>query len=359
MTALARSKRLRRTWWTDAVEASGCSAFTIYNRMLLPAAFAGVDEDCAHLKRAVQVWDVACERQVEIEGPGADALMQRLTPRDLDRVKPDRCAYVPICDARGGMLNDPVALRPRRGAWWISLADGDLRPWIEAIAVAEGHDVRVAEADVQPLAVQGPRSGDLAARVFGDAVRDLPFFGHGRFPFAGRQVLVSRTGYSKQTGFEIYVEDEALAMPLWDALMAAGADLDVRAGCPNLVERIEGGMLSYGNDMTAADTPFELRLDRYVQRFDCIGGAALEAHVSQRRILPVEIAGPLPPCDRAWPMLADGTRVGQVTSAAASAEFGCGVAIGMVGRDRGPGQAVVVETQEGPRDGVLREGFWR
>ncbi|KIT15958.1 dimethylsulfoniopropionate demethylase [Jannaschia aquimarina] len=359
MTTLARSNRVRRTWWTDAVDAAGCTAYTVYNRMMLPAAFEGAAVDCAHLKRAVQVWDVACERQVEITGPDADTLMQRLTPRDLMQLDADQCAYVPICNHDGGMLNDPVALKPRPDTWWVSLADGELRLWIEGMAEAGGYGVQVFEADVQPLAIQGPLSDDLAARVFGEEIRALRFFRHGRFPFRGRPMLISRTGYSKQGGFEIYVEREADAMPLWDALMEAGSDLDVRAGCPNLIERIEGGMLSYGNDMTDLDTPFELGLDKFVQRYDCIGGDALRDHVSDRRIMAVEMDGPLPICDRRWPILADGTRIGVITSAAYSLDYGCGVAIGMVDRRWDAGQGVEIVTQDGSKTGRLRERFWR
>ncbi|UWQ20530.1 dimethylsulfoniopropionate demethylase [Jannaschia sp. W003] len=359
MSALARSNRVRRTWWTSAVDAAGCSAYTVYNRMMLPAAFAGTDVDAAHLKRAVQVWDVACERQVEITGPDADTLMQMLTPRDLSAIKPDQCMYVPICNRSGGMLNDPVAFKPRPDTWWVSLADGELRLWIEGMAEAGGYGVTVFEADVQPLAIQGPKSDELAARVFGDAVRDLRFFRWGRFPFRGTEMIVSRSGYSKQGGFEIYVERQELAAPLWNALFDAGADLDVRAGCPNLVERIEGGMLSYGNDMSDVDTPFEVGLDKYVQRFDCIGGAALEAHVSDRRLMAVEMEGPVPVCDRAWPITEGDTRLGVVTSAAWSQEFGCGVAIGMIDRRWDAGTEVVVHTQDGPKRARLRETFWR
>ncbi|CTQ50827.1 dimethylsulfoniopropionate demethylase [Jannaschia donghaensis] len=359
MTALARSNRIRRTWWTDAVDRAGCTAYTVYNRMMLPASFAGTDVDAAHLKRAVQVWDVAVERQVEITGPDADTLMQRLTPRDLSQLQPNQCAYVPICNHDGGMLNDPVALKPRPDTWWVSLADGELRLWIAGMAEAGGYGVQVFEADVQPLAIQGPLSDELAARVFGEEVRKLKFFRHDRFAFNGTEMIISRTGYSKQGGFEIYVEREADAMPLWNALFAAGADLDVRAGCPNLVERIEGGMLSYGNDMTDLDTPFEVGLDKYVQVYDCIGGPALKAHVSNRRLMAVEMAGPLPTCDRLWPIMLGEERIGVVTSSAWSQEFGCGVAIGSVDRRWGAGEDVVVQTQDGPKAAHLREKFWR
>jgi dimethylsulfoniopropionate demethylase len=359
MSSLARSNRVRRTWWTDANDAAGCKAYTVYNRMMLPAEFRGAALDCEHLKRAVQVWDVACERQVEIAGPDADAVMQRLTPRDLDGWPEDRCAYVPICNRHGGMLNDPVALRPRPGAWWISLADGELRLWIEGMVEAGGYDARVRETEVQPLAVQGPRAPELAARVFGEGVRALAFFQHGRFRFRDAALIVSRTGYSKQGGYEIYVEEQRHAMPLWEALLEAGAELDVRPGCPNLIERIEGGMLSYGNDITDADTPFEVGLDKYVQRYDCIGGDALRRHVSTRRLMAVEIEGPVPACERLWTVTHQDRQVGIVTSAADSYEFRCGVAIGMIGRKWAAGLEVVVHTQDGPRRARLRDRFWR
>ena len=359
MTALAPSNRLRRTWWTDAVEAAGVSTFTVYNKTLLPVVFESPSEDCRHLKSAVQVWDVACERQIRIEGPDATKLMQRLTPRDLDRIKPGKCAYVPICDVNGGMLNDPVALQPFPGVWWISLADSDLALWVEGVAMGAGYDVSVSEPDVQILAVQGPWAGDLAAEVFGEDTRDIPFFGFKWLPFENGKVLVARSGYSKQGGFEIYVTDPALATPLWDTLMSKGQPFDIRAGCPSGPERIEGGMLSYGNDMTRADTPVEAGLGRYVQRFDCIGGAALRAHVASRKIVAVELEGAPPVCDREWPLMDGDVQAGRIRSAAWSDEFQCGVAIGMVGMKWEPGDRLTCVTQDGEIAATIQERFWK
>ncbi len=359
MFALAPSNRLRRTWWTDAVEACGVSAFTVYNKTLLPVVFDNVADDCRHLKSAVQLWDVACERQVSIQGPDADALMQRLTPRDLDRVKPGKCAYVPICDVNGGMLNDPVALQPRPGTWWVSLADSDLALWIEGVAMGGGYDVAVSEPDVQVLGLQGPLANDLAAQVFGEETRDIPFFGFEWLPFEDGEVLIARSGYSKQGGFEIYVPEERLAMPLWNTLMSEGQPFDIRAGCPNGAERIEGGMLSYGNDMTRADTPFEAGLGRYVQRYDCIGGAALKYHEAKRRLVPVALDGAPPLADREWPLMDGGAQAGTIRSAAWSDEFQCGVAIGMVSNDWQPGDHLVCHTQDGPMQAEIMERFWR
>jgi len=366
MVEFAPSARLRRTPFSAGVEAAGVSAYSVYNHMLLPCAFAGLVEDYRHLKRAVQLWDVACERQVEIRGPDAGRLMQMLTPRDLSRAAPSRCLYAPVVDGRGGMLNDPVALKLDEDRWWLSIADSDLLLWAKGVAQGAGLRVEVFEPDVSPLAVQGPKADALMARVFGEAVTGLRFFGCGRFGFAGHDLLIARSGYSKQGGFEIYVTPGEIGMDLWQALMAAGRDLDVRAGCPNLIERVEGGLLSYNADMDISNTPHECGLGRYCNGANLpgvIGGAALmrEAETGpQRQIRPIEIAAEaLPPLTAHWPLMADGAPVGQVTSAAFSPDFGVGVAIGMVNKSHWtPGTALVVETPQGDLPAVVREKFW-
>ncbi|MGC1496062.1 MAG: dimethylsulfoniopropionate demethylase [Sulfitobacter sp.] len=366
MALISPSRRLRRTPFSEGVEAAGVKAYTVYNRMLLPTVFESVEFDYRHLKEAVQVWDVACERQVELRGPDAARLMQMLTPRDLRGMLPGRCFYIPIVDETGGMLNDPVAVKLAEDRWWISIADSDLLLWVKGIADGYRLDVLVDEPDVSPLGVQGPKADELMARVFGDAVRDVKFFRFGMFEFQGRSLVVARSGYSKQGGYEIYVEGGDIGMPLWNALFEAGKDLDVRAGCPNLIERIEGGLLSYGNDMTSHNTPHECGLGKFCDTqtaIGCIGRDALlrvakEGPVQQLR--PIEIAGgKVPGCDRVWPIIAGGKRVGQVTSAAWSPDFDTNVAIGMVRMTHwDAGTAVQVETPDGLRDALVREEFW-
>lgn len=366
MALISPSRRLRRTPFSEGVEAAGVKAYTVYNRMLLPTVFESVEADYRHLKTHVQVWDVAVERQVELRGPEAGRLMQMLTPRDLRSMLPGQCRYVPIVDETGGMLNDPVAVKLSDERWWISIADSDLLLWVKGIANGYRLDVLVDEPDVSPLAVQGPRADDLMARVFGEAVRDVKFFRFGWFSFEGRDVAIARSGYSKQGGFEIYVEGGDLGMPIWNALFAAGEDLDVRAGCPNLIERIEGGLLSYGNDMTDDNTPHECGLGKFCDTYTaigCIGRDALlrvakEGPVQQIR--PIAIAGdPVPGCDREWPLWANGRRVGQVTSAAWSPDFNTNVAIGMVRMTHwDAGTKVEVETPAGTRPAEVQENFW-
>ncbi|MEO0637971.1 MAG: dimethylsulfoniopropionate demethylase, partial [Pseudomonadota bacterium] len=202
MATISLSRRLRRTPFSDGVEAAGVGGYTVYNHMLLPTYFESPEADYHHLKRHVQVWDVACERQVELRGPDATRLMQTLTPRDLRGMLPGQCLYVPIVDETGGMLNDPVAVKLSDERYWISIADSDLLLWVKAIANAYRLEVLIDEPDVSPLAIQGPKSDDLAARIFGDEIRGLRFFRFGIFPFQDRNVLVARSGYSKQGGFE-------------------------------------------------------------------------------------------------------------------------------------------------------------
>ncbi len=366
MVAMSLSRRLRRTPFSDGVEAAGVKAYTVYNHMLLPTVFRSIEEDYRHLKEAVQVWDVSCERQVELRGPDAGRLMQMLTPRDLRGMLPGQCYYVPIVDETGGMLNDPVAVKLSEDRYWISIADSDLLYWVKGIVQGYRLDVLVDEPDVSPLAVQGPRADDLMAAVFGDSVRAIRFFRFDVYQFQGRDLVVARSGYSKQGGFEIYVEGSDIGMPLWNALMEAGKAIDVHAGCPNLIERIEGGLLSYGNDMTDDNTPHECGLGRFCNTqtaIGCMGRDALlrvakEGPVQQVR--PVAIEGkPVPPCDRWWRIRAGGRVVGRISSAAWSPDFDTNVAIGMVRMTHwDPGTQVMVEAPDGTRKAEVLEEFW-
>ncbi|NNK79150.1 MAG: dimethylsulfoniopropionate demethylase [Litoreibacter sp.] len=367
MALISPSRRLRRTAFSEGVEAAGVKAYTVYNHMLLPTVFRSVEEDYHHLKSAVQVWDVSVERQVELRGPDAGRLMQMLTPRDLRGMLPGMCYYVPIVDETGGMLNDPVALKLSDERYWISIADSDLLFWVKGLAYGLHLDVLVDEPDVSPLAVQGPRADDLMERIFGSSVRDLRFFRYGYFDFQGRDLIVARSGYSKQGGFEIYVEDSAIGMPLWNALFEAGKDLDVHAGCPNLIERIEGGLLSYGNDMTRENTPHECGLGRFCSTqtaIGCVGRDALlrvakEGPVQQIRAISID--GPkIGGSDRSWPVTTEkGKRIGKITSAAWSPDYETNVAIGMVRMTHwDEGDRITVETTDGPREATVHEQFW-
>lgn len=362
---LSVSRRTRGTPFSRRVEAANVKGYTVYNHMLLPTVFDTLESDYHHLKSKVQVWDVACERQIEIRGRDALRLVQMLTPRDLRGMNPGSCFYVPMVDETGGMLNDPVLLKLAEDRYWISIADSDLLFWIKGIAYGFRLEVDVVEPDVSPLAVQGPLAEELVARVFGEAVRDIKFFRFTPLPFEGAYLNVARSGYSKQDGFEIYVSDWTLGEPLWDRLFELGEDLDVRAGCPNQIERIEGGLLSYGNDMTRQNTPHECGLGRFCDTqlaIGCVGRDALLRVASEgpiRQIRSLEIEGErVPACIDLWPIrTADGETIGRISSAVWSPDYRTNVAIGMIRMTHwAPGTRVEVETPDGIRTAVVHKG---
>lgn len=355
---LSISRRTRSTPFTRRVTENGVKAYTVYNHMLLPTVFESVEADYRHLKTHVQIWDVACERQVEIKGPDAAELVQLVTPRNLNKMQDDQCYYIPMVNERGGMINDPVAVKIADDRYWVSLADSDMKYWLNGLAIGKGLNVDVFEPDISPLGIQGPKSDDLMADIVGESIRDLSFFRHRQYKIGGKDYLVARSGWSKQGGFEIYVEGTENGETIWDILFEAGEKYNVRAGCPNGIERIEGGLLSHGNDMTEENTPIECGLGKYCHREAmkfCIGGEALseEKKVGPKQIIRgITIDGnKVLACKIPWPILDKaGNQVGQVTSAAWSPDFKTNVAIGMVDKNNWNfGTEVIVQTTEGSR----------
>ena len=286
--ALSISRRLRSTPFTQRVSAAGVKAYTVYNHMLLATVFRSLEEDYWHLCENVQVWDVSVERQVQIEGPDAYKLIQLMTPRDLSKAQLGQCFYLPLCDEDGTLINDPIAIKHDDNKWWLSIASSDVILWAKGLASGFGFDVKVTEPNVWPIAIQGPKAEELMMRVFGESVKDIRFFRSTKMNYADTDMLVARSGWSKQGGFEVYVNDAELGVQLWDELFAKGADLNVGPGCPNNIERIESGLLSFGNDMDYNDTPFECDLEKYVSLEADIKSLSIEAlrqHQSTRKLV--------------------------------------------------------------------------
>ena len=261
---IAKSRRLRSTPYTSRIEEQGVTAYTTYNHMLLPAAFGSIEDSYHHLKEHVQIWDVAAERQVEISGKDSAKLVQLMTCRDLSKSKDGRCYYCPIIDDNAGLINDPVVLKINENKWWISIADTDVILFAKGLAIGNKFDVEIIEPNVDIMAVQGPKSFKLMEKVFGDKITKLKFFGFDYFDFGGAKHLIAQSGWSKQGGYEVYVQNTQVGLRLYDHLFEIGKEFNVKPGCPNLIERIESGLLSHGNDMDNGDNPYECGFDKYV-----------------------------------------------------------------------------------------------
>ena len=262
--SIAKSRRLRSTPYTSRIESQGVTAYTVYNHMLLPAAFGSLEDSYHHLKEDVQIWDVAGERQVEILGKDSAKLVQLMTCRDLSKSKDGRCYYCPILDDEAGIINDPVVLRINENRWWISIADSDVILFAKGLAIGNKFDVKITEPNVDIMAVQGPKSFKLMEKVFGDKITKLKFFGFDYFDFQGTKHLIAQSGWSKQGGYEIYVENTKSGLDLYDHLFDVGKEFNVKPGCPNLIERIESALLSFGNDMDNEDNPYECGFDKFI-----------------------------------------------------------------------------------------------
>ncbi|MEM8862090.1 MAG: dimethylsulfoniopropionate demethylase, partial [Chloroflexota bacterium] len=337
---LTISRRQRGTPFTPRIEQHNVSAYSIVNRTILPKGFLRtVEEDYWHLREHVQLWDVSCQRQIEIKGPDAAKLTQLMTPRNLQHAKVGQGFYAPLIDRNAGMINDPIIQKLAADKFWLSIADSDVELWAKGLAEGYGFDVAIQEADVWPLAVQGPKSDDLMAKVFGDEVRSIRFFRFKILPFQGHPLLIARSGYSKQGGFEIYLDDWSLGMPLWDVLWNAGREFNISPGSPNLIERVEGGLLSLGNEMTRENNPLECGMERYCTldgSLDFIGKDALLAihqEGPKQMIRGVLFGGDK--CPRAaqpWPVKIDGEQVGHVTTCIWSPRYEQNVSLGMIKR---------------------------
>ena len=333
---IAKSRRVRSTPYTSRIENQGVTAYTVYNHMLLPAAFGSLEESCDHLKKNVQVWDVSAERQVEISGNDAAKLVQLMTCRDLSNSKIGRCYYCPIIDESGNLVNDPVILKLAEDRWWISIADSDVIFFAKGLASGNKFNVNIFEPNVDILAIQGPKSFDLMEKIFGKEIKELKFFGFDYYDFEGVKHLIARSGWSKQGGFEIYVDHDEIGLQLFDKLIEKGKDLKVRPGCPNLIERIESGLLSYGNDMDMNDTPLECNLDSFVSfnpDIEYLGKAALQKQKDQgvsRSLIGLILDLDEISVTKYIPIKIDGHLIGSLRSACYSAEFKKCLGIAMI-----------------------------
>src|SRR5437773_11810330 len=319
MALIQRGARLRRSPFFDSTLKAGCKAYTVYNHTFLPSYYDDPVNEYWHLLKHVALWDVAVERNVEISGPDGLDFMQLLTPRDMAKCRVGQGKYVLITDDAGGILNDPVLLCLEENRFWIALADSDILLWAKGVARGSGLDVTTSEPDASPLQVQGPKSKALMADLFGDKVTSLAYYFFTPADLDGIPVLVTRTGWTAEIGYELYLLDASRGPELWDAVLKAGKRYNIRPTGPSDIRRIEAGILNYGADMTIENNTYEVDLDRLVDLGkidDFVGKAALQRIKDtgpKRKLVGIEIHGkPIEFNMTKWPVRMGGKTVGRV-----------------------------------------------
>ena len=261
---IIKSRRVRSTPFTSRIENQGLSGYSVYNHMLLPVSFGSIENEYLHLKEHVQIWDVSVQREIEITGVDSDKLVQFMTCRDLSNAKLGKCYYAPLIDGNGNFVNDPVIFKLDEKKWRVCIADSDVLFFAKGLASGKNFNVDIYEANVNTIAIQGPKSENLMQKAFGDEIKELKFFNYKYYNFKGVTHLISKTGYSKQGGYEIHIENTTSGLELYDYFFKIGKDFNLKAGAPNLIERIEGALLSYGNDVDNRDNPYECGFDKYI-----------------------------------------------------------------------------------------------
>ena len=322
MAKVQRGARLRRSPYFEATQRYGCWGYTVYNHMFLPIGYDDLEREYWKLLNDVSVWDVGVERQVEITGPDGFTFTNLLTPRDLTKCRVGQGKYVVITAEDGGIINDPVLLRLGENHFWLALADSDALLWAKGVAYNSGLDVEIREPDVSPMQIQGPKSKEVVKSLFGDKVLDLKYYHFLETKLDGIPVIVTRTGWSGEVGYEIYLRDGSRGDELWEKVMEAGRPFHIAPTGPSDIRRIEAGILNHGIDMTLENNPYEVGLDRLVdldQEADFIGKKALsriKAEGVRRKLVGIEIEGrPLDLNMTRWPVARNGQQLGQVTSA--------------------------------------------
>lgn len=356
--------QIRKSPFFDATVRWGVAGFSVYNHMYIPRDFGDPEQNFWNLVNDAILCDVGVERQVEITGPDAAKFAQLLTPRDLSKMAVGQCKYVLITNADGGILNDPIMLRLAENHYWISLADSDILLWAQGVHLNSGLDVTIREPDVSPLQLQGPKSGEIMRALFGDSIMDLKYYWLREVELDGIPLIVSRTGWSSELGYELYLRDGARGDELWEKIMAAGQPFGLKPGHTSTIRRIEGGMLSYWADADINTNPYEVGLGRLVNidiEADFIGKAALkrirDTGVTRKQVGLVIESDPLKgPNTIFWPLFIGEKAVGKVTSAVYSPRLKQNIALAMVAADcaeigtvlnvvaaAGPAKATVVE----------------
>ncbi len=333
--------QIRKSPFFDATVRWGATGFSVYNHMYIPRDFGDPEKNFWNLVNDAILCDVAVERQVEITGPDAFHFIQLLTPRDLSKLSIGQCKYVLITNEKGGILNDPVLLRLGENHFWLSLSDSDILLWAQGVAVNSGLNVSIEEPDVSPLQLQGPKSREIMVKLFGENIRDLKYYWLKELELDGIPLVVSRTGWSTELGYELFLRDGTQGDRLWEMIMMAGNEYGLQPGHTSSIRRIEGGMLSYHADADIHTNPFEMGLERLVSLDSDINFIGKKALIEiqnkgiKRQQIGLEIEGDslVGPNTIFWEIFCDDKIIGKVTSAVFSPRLEKNIALAMVDKN--------------------------
>lgn len=347
--------RVRKSPYFDASLRYGARAFTIYNHMYMPTAYTDAVTEYWQLVRNVTLWDVGCERQVEVTGPDASRFVQYLTPRNLSSCSTNECRYILLTADDGGIVNDAILLRLADDHYWLSPGDGDVLLWAEGIATCSDMEITICEPDVSPLQLQGPKAPSVARALFGDIAVEMKYFHMRQLELDGIPLVLSRTGWSGELGYELYLRDGSRGDELWERVMAAGKEHGITAAAPNTIRSIEGGFFSYSSDITRSDNPWTLGMGRLVdldQPADFLGKKALRKIHAQgvnRRLVGVEIdADPMAGNDALWIVRSDDKAVGYLSRCVYSPRLEKNIGfVNVPTHFSNPGQCLRIETPDG------------
>ena len=330
--------QIRKSPFFEATVRWGAKDFSVYNHMYIPRDFGNPEENFQNLISKAILCDVSVERQVEITGPDAFKFIQKLTPRDLTNLSVGQCKYVLIVNNEGGILNDPVLLRLGENHFWLSLGDSDILLWAQGVAVNSGLNVKIIEPDVSPLQLQGPNSAKIMQKLFGDTILNLKYYWLREIELDNIPLVVSRTGWSSEFGYELFLRDGSKGDLLWEKIMSAGKEFGLKPGHTSSIRRIEGAMLSYHADVDINTNPFEVGLDRLVSfntNVDYVGKEALmkikKEGIKRKQVGLVLDCEPLKgPNTTFWEIIKDNKVIGKVTSAVYSPRLKKNIALAIV-----------------------------
>ena len=332
--------RVRKSPFFEETIKSGATNFTTYNHMTMPVGYTTPEQEYHSLINDVTLWDVAAERQVEVVGEDAAKFVQYMTPRNLSTFKDGFCRYAFMTDENGGIINDPLILKFNDNKFWLSIADSDAILWCKGVALSGKFNVKISEPEACPLSLQGPRSKELIRKVTNDdpIIMGLKYYQFIETNLFGIDIIIARSGWSNQFGYEIYITREIDAPTLWNSLMDAGKEFRIVPSCPNQIDRIEAGMISHQGDTSLEENPLELNLPKFYdldQEADFVGKEALlkiREEGIKKQFTGFKISGKKIGYNMARIPLfnKNGEQQGFVTSTIYSPNFGCNIALGYI-----------------------------